>query len=248
MGLSCLQSYLGTRLALPVFFPKLLKANLSGADLNKASGGPRVPEAGGLVMVVACCSALALWSGTERLSLAMLAAGLLGFADNVLNLEWRWKIIIPPMTLAPVVREFMQDREFLIPLQGLNSKFGSEAIKIPPAVAALLINMFSVYAQNAVNIYAGINGLEVGQSLVAQISLLCGAYIKYGSDEMVGTYRPGLLVCLLFVSAALPLFMYNKYPARVFVGDVFTYFAGCTYVAAAANFNCLILAGFLYFM
>lgn len=45
----------------------------------------------------------------------------------------------------------------------------------------------------------------------------------------------------------MALLRYNRYPARCFVGDVYTYFAGCVYVTAAVAGNYLVMAGFLYF-
>lgn len=100
--------------------PKLLKANLGGIDLNKPHDEktPKTPEAGGLIPMVVCCSILSLFGGAESLVIPMLSAGLLGFADNVLNLEWRWKIIIPPMTLAPLVRHYLNKNELIIHLYG----------------------------------------------------------------------------------------------------------------------------------
>lgn len=96
--------------------------------------------------MVVCCSTLAIFSGTELMVLPMLAAGLLGFADNVLNLEWRWKLIVPPMTLAPLVRSYIQHNQFIIPLYGFGSKFGIENITLPSFITYIIINAFSVYA------------------------------------------------------------------------------------------------------
>lgn len=53
---------------------------------------------------------------------------------------------------------------------------------------------------------------------------------------------------VLFVTTTIPLLKLNKYPAQVFVGDVFTYYAGCVYVATAVAGDVLIMGALLYFM
>lgn len=64
----------------------------------------------------------------------------------------------------------------------------------------LYITLLGIYCTNTINIYAGINGLEVGQTIVAAASLLILFGIKafktgeLGEDCLYGTY---LLVSLL---------------------------------------------------
>lgn len=50
-----------------------------------------------------------------------------------------------------------------------------------------------------------------------------------------------------FISCALPLFLYNKYPSRVFVGDTFCYFAGMTFavVGILGHFSKFLLLFFI---
>lgn len=97
-------SFAFTKIALPFFLPKLLKANLGGIDLNKPHDEKtsKTPEAGGLIPLVVFLMFTSLFNGMGSYITAVIGAGLLGFADNVLNLEWRWKIIVPSMTLIPL--------------------------------------------------------------------------------------------------------------------------------------------------
>jgi UDP-N-acetylglucosamine--dolichyl-phosphate N-acetylglucosaminephosphotransferase len=50
-----------------------------------------------------------------------------------------------------------------------------------------------------------------------------------------------------FISCALPLFLYNRYPSRVFVGDTFCYFAGMTFavVGILGHFSKFLLLFFI---
>lgn len=106
--------------------------------------------------------------------ISVLCAGLLGFGDNVLNLEWRWKLVVPVFTLVPLCYFYVDHYALSIVFQGWFE------ITLPKALSFAYIVLFAVFSQNAVNIYAGINGLEIGQSLVAEISLLCHIVAKYG--------------------------------------------------------------------
>ena len=97
----------------------------------------------------------------------------------------------------------------------------------------LYITCLGIYKTNTINIYAGINGLEVGQSIVAA----CGMLLYFGMQGWVNgssdryNYSVCLLLCLLGV--ALALLKLNQYPSQVFVGDTFCYFAGIVLAVAA---------------
>jgi UDP-N-acetylglucosamine--dolichyl-phosphate N-acetylglucosaminephosphotransferase len=50
-----------------------------------------------------------------------------------------------------------------------------------------------------------------------------------------------------FIACAIPLFIYNRYPSRVFVGDTFCYFAGMTFavVGILGHFSKFLLLFFV---
>ena len=45
------------------------------------------------------------------------------------------------------------------------------------------VGMLAVFCTNAINIYAGINGIEVGQSIVIAISILIENLIEYDGNK-----------------------------------------------------------------
>ena len=84
---------------------------------------------------------------------------LLGFADDVLDLKWRHKLIVPTIATFPLLVAYN----------------GVTAIAIPKILRPLLggyidlgifyqvyMSMLAVFCTNSINIYAGINGIEVG--------------------------------------------------------------------------------------
>ncbi|XP_010022908.1 PREDICTED: UDP-N-acetylglucosamine--dolichyl-phosphate N-acetylglucosaminephosphotransferase [Nestor notabilis] len=152
----------------------------------------------------------------------------LGFADDVLNLRWRHKLLLPTMASLPLLMVYF-------------TNFGNTTIVVPKPFRVLLgmhldlgilyyvyMGMLAVFCTNAINILAGINGLEAGQSLVIAASI-----IVFNIIELNGDYRDDHIFSLYFMIpfffTTLGLFYHNWYPSQVFVGDTFCYFAGMTF-------------------
>ena len=82
-----------------------------------------------------------------------------------------------------------------------------------------------VFCTNAVNIYAGVNGLECGQVYVIACSILTMAAIELQHDRSEN-YTLSIVFLPPFIATTLALLRSNWYPAKVFVGDTFTNYAG----------------------
>ena len=82
-----------------------------------------------------------------------------------------------------------------------------------------------VFCTNAVNIYAGVNGLECGQVYVIACAILAMAAIELQHNQNEN-YTLSLVFLPPFIATTLALLRSNWYPARVFVGDTYTNYAG----------------------
>jgi UDP-N-acetylglucosamine--dolichyl-phosphate N-acetylglucosaminephosphotransferase len=92
------------------------------------------------------------------------------------------------------------------------------------------MGMLAVFSTNTINIYAGINGLEAGQSLIIAIAILTANV--YELSLGAGINSPHLFSAMLampFTGITCALLKFNLYPAQIFVGDTFCYFAGMTF-------------------
>jgi len=112
----------------------------------------------------------------------------------------------------------------------------------------LYMGMLAVFCTNAINIYAGINGLEAGQSYVIGCSILLHNFLEIRSQSL--SYENHLfsaMIMLSFVGVTLGLLKHNWYPASVFVGDTFCYFAGMTFavVGILGHFSKTLLLFFI---
>lgn len=242
--------------------PLFLKAGLFGRDINKKgtpNGEERIPEPLGLVpatvyiMILCVLHLVAFHNGDARLYTAAMACvtfmTLLGFADDVLDLKWRYKLVLPLIASLPLLVNYTGKTTVILPriirpLVGwIASYFGGGLVG---SVSGRLVDlglgyfvyiaMLSVFCTNAINIYAGINGLEVGQSVVMAIFVTIHNALNLRSDipkddiDLLRAHHAFSLDMMLpFIAVCLGLLYHNWYPSRVFVGDTFCYFAGMTF-------------------
>lgn len=172
---------------------------------------------------------------TEYLAalLTITLASYMGLADDVLDLRWRHKIPLPMIALLPLLFVYRiggGQTGVMVPSQ-LRGVFGDYLDLGPLFYAALLV--FAFVSTNAINIYAGVNGLEVGQSVVIAASALTLNIVQlYRIPDEYQEYREDHLksVCIIlpFLAVSLALLHLNWFPSRVFVGDAYCYFAGMT--------------------
>jgi UDP-N-acetylmuramyl pentapeptide phosphotransferase/UDP-N-acetylglucosamine-1-phosphate transferase len=87
----------------------------------------------------------------------------------------------------------------------------------------VFMGMLAVFCTNAINILAGINGLEVGQSVVIAMSIM--VFNLREMDGILGNHhRFSLYFLFPYLATSLPLLWYNWYPSKIFPGDTFCYF------------------------
>jgi len=95
---------------------------------------------------------------------------------------------------------------------------------------------------NSVNLTDGLDGLATGVTAIVLIFFGFAARF-YGASSVTA-------VCAAAVGGLAAFLLFNKYPAKVFMGDVGSLFLGGLVVAAAAVLRqplMLVIAGFVYF-
>lgn len=155
---------------------------------------------------------------------------LLGFADDMLELPWRYKLLFPFFAVLPLLAVYDGSThvEVIAPFSWLLG----EQLQLGK-LYLLYIVLLGIYQTNTINIFAGINGLEVGQSIVAAAGLLGYFWLRslLAQPSTHDAYAIWLLV--VFLGTAAALMRLNAYPARIFIGDTFCYFAGIVLATAA---------------
>ncbi|XP_076179374.1 alg7 dolichyl-phosphate N-acetylglucosaminephosphotransferase [Ptiloglossa arizonensis] len=240
-------AYLLTVRLIPRVKDIFIKANLYGIDMNK-SGSEKVPEALGIISGCIFLITLFLFipipftnyifddinfphnEFMEFLAalLSICCMLLLGFADDVLDLRWRNKLLLPTIASLPLLMVYYINfnSTLIIVPKPLRSWFGfSMDLWI---FYYLYMAFFTVFCTNAINILAGINGLEVGQSLIISMSILVFNIIEL-SGSLWKAHQFSLYFMLPYTATSLGLLKFNWYPAQVFVGDTFCYLSGMTF-------------------
>ena len=95
--------------------------------------------------------------------LAICMSVLLGFVDDVTDLKWRHKIIVPTIASIPLLVAYKGLTYVVVP-KLLRSILG-HYFKLGILYYFCMGNI-AIFCTNAINIFAGINGLEVGQSII----------------------------------------------------------------------------------
>jgi len=168
---------------------------------------------------------------------------ILGIGDDLFDIRWRHKFFIPAFAAIPILIVYFVDfnvTQIIVPLPLRNLLYPLTQLQHnPPAILDLgLLYYFymaaiSIFCPNSINILAGINGLEVGQSIVIALLLIFNdaLYLLVPSYPHPATdsHLFSIYLLLPFLAVSIPLYMNNKYPARVFVGDTYCYFAGMVF-------------------
>jgi UDP-N-acetylglucosamine--dolichyl-phosphate N-acetylglucosaminephosphotransferase len=173
----------------------------------------------------------------------------LGFADNVLNLRWRDKLFLPLAATLPLLLVYYANGGSTSVLLPFGDRVG--AVDIGPLYYAFLAAL-GIFCTNAINILAGVNGLEVGQSVVIAFSIVvnnCVQLARIPSEEVEARDNQlfSLYLVVPFIGTACALLVHNWYPAQCFVGDTFCYFAGMTFavVGILGHFSKTLLLFFI---
>ena len=265
-----LGAYLTTIHLVPVIARKIPRAKY-GCDLLKRP--PRlqiedkdkiIPESLGLVSGVVFVLALVVADAVEAdevvdahtlaaATLAIALAILLGFADDILDLEWRYKYALPPLMALPLLaaydggtvirpprflRSWLTDSWLGGAADALLQLFGGAVLPDTMGLVdlgraySLYMVLLVVFCTNAVNIYAGVNGLECGQVYVIACSILTMAAIELQNNRSEN-YTLSIVFLPPFIATTLALLRSNWYPAQVFVGDTFTNYAGMALAVVA---------------
>ena len=219
-------------------------------DMNKYHKPKNVAASGGIIVVMAFILSVLGYvairtfilhedDGVTVKILAMLAMvlilALVGLVDDLLGwkhggLSWRLRIFLAFAAAVPLIVINAGVTTIDIPFIG-ETYLGLiyTLILIPIGVAG---------ATTTYNFLAGFNGLEAGQGVII-LSFL--SFIAYATGNSWLA-----LVGLCMVASLLVFYYYNKYPAKVFPGDILTWSVGAVIASMAILGNFEKIAVFVF--
>jgi len=194
-------------------------------DMNKRDQR-KIPGLGGIALLLSFFFALSgvitikMLFNLDQINLELLLPGILsivimafvGITDDILMFPIRpikpilaLLASIPMMTIA-----YSQSTVFNIPLIGNVDLYYIYPIIIVPLII--------VFVSNAINIMADFDGLMPGNSLIIASALFICAYFSNQPTAMV--------ILAALIGTLLIFYFFNKFPAKIFSGNIGTLFAG----------------------
>jgi UDP-N-acetylglucosamine--dolichyl-phosphate N-acetylglucosaminephosphotransferase len=160
----------------------------------------------------------------------------LGIGDDLFDIRWRHKILIPAFGSIPVLIVYFVDfgvTQIVLPTF-LRPYFGGRELVDLGIFYYLYMAAFSIFCPNSINILAGVNGLEVAQSIVLALLILINdiLYLLPSAPyphPAVDSHLFSVYLLLPWIGVSLALLCHNWYPSKVFVGDTYCYFAGMVF-------------------
>jgi UDP-N-acetylglucosamine--dolichyl-phosphate N-acetylglucosaminephosphotransferase len=247
--LSVLVSFILALYALPKWIKKCREVGFLWEDMNKVHRRKNVAASGGIIVVISFIVGVLFYIAIKTFLLGgngeitqifalltvILILALVGFVDDVLGWTFRGLSIRFRLFLA-----FMAS----IPLVVINA--GSKVVGIPGLgvldlgyyYPLLLIPIGIAGATTTYNFLAGFNGLESGQGIIIISFLSFVAYVT-GSTWLT-------IVGLCMVASLSVFYIYNKFPAKVFPGDILTYAIGALIAGMAILGNFEKIAIFVF--
>ena len=173
----------------------------------------------------------------------------LGFSDDVLDLPWRYKLLLPTLASLPILVAYGGSTTILLPNALPFMSWLPRTLDLG-ILYKVYMCLLSVFCTNSINILAGINGLEAGQSLVIGVFVVLHKLIQIQDlsiHEIAFNDVLPLMLMLPLLAVTSALLFYNWYPSTVFVGDTYCYFVGMTFavVGIFGNFSKTLLLLFI---
>lgn len=218
---------------MPPLIRKMHAGGMVGRDVNKKTKGS-VAELGGIAALFAFSVTLSLVVGLGKLIgnvaeppfLAAISvffmASMIGLIDDISDIRQRLKAVVVGFAALPLLLVHLGPEIVDLPF-GLEIRFVPEMYLVYWLV---LVPIGVTGIANAMNMSAGYNGLESGQIVMVSASLLLIGVLRESPDF-------SMLIFASLLGCSLGLFAFNRYPARVFIGDIGTLGLGAAIGAGA---------------
>lgn len=195
-----------------------------------------IPKLGGVAMAAAVLVGLAVGGTVPFLQgiyadddamvgllVAVAAVLVVGIADDLWDL--RWWVKMAGQVCAGLAVALGGIRIEAMPVGWI--PVGSEAMQIALTVFAVVLTM------NALNFVDGLDGLAAGVALIGGSAFFVYSYLLTRTINQFDYANLATLLMALLVGACLGFLPFNRFPARIFMGEVGAMLLGLLMAAAA---------------
>lgn len=230
-------SFFCTFLAIPFWLRKSKQIGFLWQDMNKPKHPKNVAGSGGIVVFSGATIGILLYVAfivfifggkngmlTQIFALlsVMTIAAFVGLVDDFFGwrhggLSIRSRIILVLFSAIPLMALNAGNSSVNLPFLGL--------VNLGIFYPLLVIPIGIVGATTTYNFLAGFNGLEASQGIIILAALSIVTFMTGNAWLSV------IALCMVF--SLLAFYIFNKYPAKIFPGDVMTYTVGALIVGIA---------------
>lgn len=250
--IAVLVSFLLVLLITPKAIQILKEKGLTGIDVHKPEK-PEIPKGAGTVFLFAIVFALLVILGLTTFEsfeiemvgilaalVSILMAGMIGLMDDTLDFSNKTKIALPLIATIPMIAMSVGTPTMSIPFIG--------TINFGIAYALLIVPLMMTFIIDATNMYAGMNGLEAGLASINASGLIIYVLLTpiLQGESISSKQMEAAIISAALLGASLAFLVFNKYPAKVLMGDVGTLPIGATIAAALIIGNMDRLAILMY--
>ena len=183
-------------------------------DMYK-KGKPQVPNLGGLAIIFGIVSSLIvsqfLIQSVEKLLIfyfVVLTYGIFTLTDDLVDVGRKSKIFVPFFLALPIA---------LLNID-TSLSLGFFQIELGAIYTYIVAPLYLMVVANLVNMHSGFNGLQTGLSGILLITIFLKIIMKHGLDA---TY-----FALPILGAVLAFWYFDRYPSKIFLGNVGSYTIG----------------------
>jgi len=217
-------SFFCVYLILPYWIKKAKQVGLVWKDMNKAKQPKNVAGSGGLIVVFGFLLGVLFYIAIKTfyfkstsalieilaLLVSILLISIIGLIDDIFGwqqggLSKRSRLILVLLAAIPLMVINAGESTMM----GINFGLIFPLLIIPIAILG---------ATTTFNFLAGYNGLEAGQGIIILSALALVTWLTGNSWLSV--------IALCMVASLIAFYIFNKYPAKVFPGDIMTYSIG----------------------
>ncbi|MBI5148124.1 glycosyl transferase family 4 [Candidatus Pacearchaeota archaeon] len=244
--LASLIGFLVTFIIIPRWIARARKTDLTGMDMNKFDKR-KVAELGGIPVLVGLLSGVLAYLAIKTfyfkstdnvieifsLITVVLIISFIGLVDDILGwkigLRQRQKPVLCLLAAVPLMVINAGQSSISLPLIG--------SIDIGLVYPLLLVPIAISGASNGFNMLAGYNGLEAGMGIIILSTL---GIATFNTSPWIA------LIAFSAVASLLAFIFYNRYPAKIFPGNMLTYTIGALIATIAILGNIEKIAIFLF--
>lgn len=246
--LSILLSFITSLLLMPFWIRKAKQIELLWDDMNKNSA-EKIAGSGGIIVLLSFILGVLTYIGIKTfyfnssdnlieifalLSVILIVSGI-GLIDDLFGwqkggLSIRSRLILVVLATIPLMAINVGEPNIYIPIL--------EKVNLGILYALVIIPIGILGASTTFNFLAGYNGLEASQGIIILSALAIESWIT-------GTAWLSI-ISLCMVASLLGFIYFNKYPAKIFPGDVLTYQVGALIAIMAILGNYEAFAAFIF--